>query len=71
MKAETFAVRNANVNAAQRVSNSLTRNFIGHPECYKQREEHLAFTISSKITTTFSYKAFEAGNRRLNVDFFG
>lgn len=63
-------VRDANVNAEQRVSNSLTRSFIDRPQCYKQREEHLACEICSKITTTFSYKAFEVGNRRLDVDFF-
>ena len=58
VKAETFAVRDANVNVSHRVSNSLTRSFIGHPQCYKQREEHLAFEFCSKITTSFSYKAF-------------
>ena len=67
---ETFAVLNANVNAAQCVSKLLTRNAIGHPQCYDQREEHLAFEFCHKITTTFGYKAFEVGNKRFDVDFF-
>lgn len=70
LRVERYTVRNANVNAVQCVSKLLTRNAIGHPQCYKQREEHLAFEFCSKITTTFGYKAFEVGNRRFYVGFF-